>query len=129
MEGGTSLFSPVDMTKVQMVKWFLALQIELFPTEPFVLVSLLAVGFCIHFSPFCTSSHLGSFNARTNRESYRNSETMDDMARRYMYTSSQQAASDEVAWGKIMLTLRPSMASFLLRFKNAGESPRSHDDI
>lgn len=80
-------------------------------------------------SLFCTSSHLGSFNARTNRESYRNSETMDDMARRYMYTSSQQAASDEVAWGKIMLTLRPPMTPFLFRFKNAGESSRSHDDI
>lgn len=69
---------------------------------------------------FCTSFHLGSFNARTNRNSYRAPETVDDMARRYMYTSAQQAASDEVAWGKIMPTLRSSINPFLSRFENAG---------
>ena len=72
------------------------------------------------FSHFCTSVHLGSFNARTNRDNYRTPETVDDMARRYMYTSAQQAASDEVAWGKIMPTLRPSIKPLLSRFENAG---------
>ena len=71
---------------------------------------------------------LGSFNSRTNRNNVRNQNTLDDMARRYMYTSVQQAASDDVAWGKIILSTTECFIQ-LCRLENAGKSPYAIDHI
>lgn len=59
----------------------------------------------------------------------RTNQKTDELARHYMYTSAQQAASDEVAWGKMLvIPFSPSKMIFL-RFEITTENTRSINNL
>jgi hypothetical protein len=103
------------MKKVLMMKLSHFLPIDQFPINQFGLELVPVVNYNFFSSSFFRNFSLsGSLNLDETSQQFRDylrdrvrpppytNQKVDELARHYMYTSAQQAASDEVAWGKMI---------------------------